>query len=74
MSDGDWDEAADQFYDASQIAVKQLESGYWLIRGVGPCEWAQPPAWPCSEETLRKHAFPEASEAFIRAALAAKTA
>lgn len=51
------------------ITAKRLDSGYWLIRGDGPCEWAQPPHWPCAEETLRRHAFPEASERFIQAAL-----
>lgn len=52
------------------ITVKRLPSGYWHIHGDGPCEWSQPPFWPCSEEMLREHAFPEASEAFIRSALA----
>ena len=50
------------------IKAKQLESGYWHVRGNGPCEWAQPPHYPCDEETLRAHAFPEASEEFIREA------
>lgn len=50
------------------ISAKRLASGYWHIRGDGPCNWAQPPTWPCSESVLREHAFPEASEAFIRAA------
>ncbi len=54
------------------IRVKQLATGYWHVRGIGPCNWAQPPTWPCSEETLREHAFPEASEEFIRAALEEK--
>jgi len=51
------------------IVVMLLESGYYHVRGDGPCNWAQPPAWPCSEEVLRQHAFPEASEAFIREAM-----
>jgi hypothetical protein len=54
-----------------EISVRRLDGGYYHVRGHGPCEWAQPPAWPCSEETLRAHAFPEASEGFIRAALQA---
>lgn len=54
---------------SNAITVTRLESGYVHVRGRGPCNWAQPPTWPCSEETLRKHAFPEASETFIRAAL-----
>lgn len=47
------------------ITIKKLES-YWHVRGKGPCNWAQPPTWPCSETVLRSHAFPEASERFIR--------
>lgn len=54
-----------------KISVKKLESGYYHIRGEGPCNWAQPNAWPCSEEMLRRSAFPEASEAFVRAAFRA---
>lgn len=49
------------------ITIKKLESGYFHIRGVGPCEWTQPPIWPSSDvEFLRLHAFPQASEAFLR--------
>lgn len=51
------------------ITITRLSTGYWYIRGDGPCEWAQPPTWPCDEATLRAHAFPEASEDFIRAAM-----
>lgn len=51
------------------VTVKRLSSGYYHIRGVGPCNWAQVPSLPCDEKTLRAHAFPEASESFIRAAL-----
>lgn len=54
------------------LLLRQLESGYWHIRGLGPCNWAQPPHWPCDEATLRTHAFPQASEEFIRAALDAR--
>jgi hypothetical protein len=53
------------------ISVKRADNGWWHIRGQGPCNWAQPPHWPCSEATLREHAFPEASEGFIRSALRA---
>ena len=53
------------------VKIKRLPSGYWRICGVGPCNWAQPPTWPCDEASLRLHAFPEASETFIRFALAA---
>lgn len=47
------------------IEAKRLSSGYWHISGIGPCNWAQPPEWPCDEKTLREHTFPWASEDFI---------
>lgn len=56
----------------SEVKVKKLSTGYYHIRGNGPCEWAQPPRWPCDEATLRAHSFPQASEQFIRAALATR--
>ena len=52
------------------LKIKRLESGYWHIKGDGPCNLAQPPHWPCDEATLREHAFPEACEAFIRECMA----
>lgn len=58
---------------SATIAVRKLESGYFHVRGRGPCEWAQPPCWPCDEATLRQHSFPEASERFIWDALAARS-
>ncbi len=54
------------------ITVKRLESGYWHIRGVGPCNWSQPPHWPCTQQALREHAHPGASDAFIAEALIAE--
>lgn len=51
------------------IKVKRLSSGWWHLRGNGPCNWAQPPYWPCSEDVLRASAFAQASESFIRAAM-----
>jgi len=51
------------------ITITRLSSGYWHLRGTGPCNWAQPERWPCSEDALRKSAFPEASEEFLRSAL-----
>ena len=51
------------------ITAKQLPSKYWHIRGRGPCNWAQPPRWPCTESMLRAHAFPQASEQFFREAM-----
>lgn len=52
------------------LSVKRLESGYYLIRGNGPCNFTQPPEWPCSEFVIRDHAHPEASEEFIRECVA----
>lgn len=54
-----------------RLTITRLSSGYWHIRGAGPCNWAQPPTMPCSEEVLRSHASPEAGEQFLRAAIAA---
>ena len=48
-------------------SIDRMSSGYWHIRGRGPCNWCQPPEFPCSEEIIREHSFPEASEEFIRA-------
>ena len=54
-----------------RITIMQLESSYYHIRGECPCNWAQPPTPPPYDEaTLREHAFPEASDAFIRAVMA----
>ena len=53
------------------ITARELSSGFWFIEGDGPCEWAQPPSWPCDEATLRAHCHPAASELFIRDALTA---
>jgi hypothetical protein len=52
-----------------KIIVQKLSSGYYHIRGDGPLNWAQPPIWPCDYDSLREHAFPEASEEFLRAAI-----
>lgn len=51
-----------------EIRVRQLESGYWYVRGKGVCNFSQPPHWPCDAEVLRQHAHPEASDEFIRQA------
>ena len=56
------------------IEVQRLSSGYHHVRGRGPCEWSQPPNWPCSESILRQYAFPEASNNFIREAMAVSDA
>ncbi len=49
--------------------IQRLSTGYYLVRGVGPCNWSQPKTWPCSEEHFTAHAFPEASDEFIRDAM-----
>lgn len=50
-----------------KITERRLESGYWHIRGVGPCNWLQSPGWPTTYEVACAWAFPEASEEFLRA-------
>lgn len=50
------------------LTFKRLSSGYWHIRGSGPCEWCQPDAWPhCSDFNF----FPEASDTFMFEVMAA---
>ena len=48
------------------LKMSYLSSGYFHIRGQGPCQWVQVPRWPCDEATIRKGAFLEADEAFIQ--------
>ena len=50
-----------------KVTLKRLPSGYWHIRSEGPCNWTQPPSWPCAIEDVRDHAFPQASDEFLRA-------
>lgn len=56
-----------------KITIKHLDSGWWHIKGDGPCNWSQPPYWPCSEETLREYMFPQASDEFIYDAMSKVT-
>lgn len=49
------------------FTVKRLSSGYVHLRGVGPCNWAQPQNWPCSDDELEAAFFHEAGEPFRRA-------
>ncbi len=51
------------------ININKLQSGYFYISGNGPCNWTQPPCWPCTEDAIRDHAFPEASESFLGAVI-----
>lgn len=51
------------------LTVTRLSTGYWHIRGKGPCNWAQCERWPTTKEAVRAAAFPEASETFIREVL-----
>ena len=48
-------------------SIRRLESGYWHIRGYGPCNWSQPAEWPCDPEKLDDAFFGEAGAAFRRA-------
>lgn len=41
-----------------------------MCAGSGPAIGHSHPSWPCDETTFRAHAFSEASEAFIREAMA----
>ncbi len=54
-----------------KIDIKKLSSGYYHIRGRGPCNWTQVPHWPCDEQTIREHCFPQVSEEFIAACVKA---
>lgn len=47
------------------ITIRKIDSGYWHVRGRGPCEWTQPARWPASESEIRESAFPQASEKFL---------
>jgi hypothetical protein len=50
------------------ITVNPLSSGYFFVSGIGPCNYSQPPWWPCDYGILKQHAHPEASEGFLLAA------
>lgn len=52
------------------MILKRLDSGFWYIAGVGACNYAQPPHWPCDEATLRAHMHPDAGLEFVRDAMA----
>jgi hypothetical protein len=51
-------------WDFTEVRVRQLDSGYWHLRGPGPCNWAQPQRWPCLPDDLEKSFFGEAGEGF----------
>lgn len=47
------------------ITIERVDSGYYHIRGEGPCNWWQGPNWPPLDDgELRAGFFPEAGEAF----------
>lgn len=52
-----------------RISIKRLPTGWWHLRGKGPGNWVQLPAWPLNEELIRHYAFDEAGEPFLRAAV-----
>jgi hypothetical protein len=56
------------------LSIVRLPSGYYHIRGKGPCNWTQPPHWPCNDAVIFTHAFPQASIQFLRAVRAARDA
>lgn len=47
-----------------ELSITQLSTGYVLIRGRGPCNWAQPSHFPCSDEELERSIFLEAGDTF----------
>jgi len=51
-----------------KIEIKKLPSGYYHIRGRGPCNWAQVEKWPCSESDLLAGNF-QGGEDFINAVM-----
>jgi len=57
-----------------KITVTRLSSGYFHVRGEGPCNWAQPATWPCGEQALRFASFQTPSDEFIKSALKAMVA
>ncbi len=55
-----------------KISIKRLDAGYLHIRGEGICNWSQPPEHEIMDfACIRKHAFPQASDDFIRKAVKA---
>ena len=52
---------------APSIRIKRLASGWYHLRGTGPCQWAQVQDWPgCTEKELDSAFFPEAGYNFRR--------
>jgi len=51
-----------------EIIIKRLPSGYYHIRGEGPCNWAQVQTLPCSEKDLRAGSF-QVNDDFISSAM-----
>ena len=48
-----------------ELLAQPLTEPNWYITGVGPCNWAQPPTWPCADEdVLSASIFPEAGFEF----------
>jgi hypothetical protein len=59
------DECAAATTASPKFTVKRLESGYYHLRGVGLCNWAQPARWPVPDEAeLEESFFPEAGREF----------
>lgn len=47
-----------------ELIITQLSTGHVQIRGKGPCNWAQPAHFPCSDEDLEGSTFHEAGDEF----------
>lgn len=54
-------------HNGEGVSEKTLSSGWVHLRGSGPCNFAQPRRFPCSDDDLEASFFPEASESFRRA-------
>lgn len=48
----------------AELSIRRLETGFWLIRGRGPCNWAQVRRWPCTRFELEEGTFHEAGDRF----------
>ena len=51
-----------------KITIEKLPSGYYHIRGEGPCNWAQVENLPCSKDDLMAGNF-QGGDEFINHAL-----
>lgn len=48
----------------SELSIKRLSSGYFHVRGRGPCEWGQYETWPPTNSDINDGTFVLASDRF----------